>query len=156
MFIRKLYIVVGLVLALGFFFEIMAHAEDSTQEITIRFGRPVQIPGQVLPAGTYLFRPADFGDSVVQIFNADRTRLYATVQTIAVQRPITDEDLVITVAAPNSSDPNFLVKWFYPGSLVGHEFVYSGGQQQQIAEAPSRTSIGSELPDGTLVGANEQ
>lgn len=35
MFIRKLYMVVGLVLVLGFFFEIMAHAEDTTQEIAI-------------------------------------------------------------------------------------------------------------------------
>ena len=156
MFIRKLYIVVGLVLALGFFFEIMAHAEDTTQEIAITFNAPVQIPGHVLAAGTYLFEPQESDETVVQIFNADRTRLYATLQTLAAERSITDEDLVITVAAPDSSNPNFLVKWFYPGSLVGHEFVYSGEQQQQIAEATSRTSISTELPDGTLVGANEQ
>ena len=156
MFIRKLYIVVGLVLALGFFFEIMAHAEDTTQEIAIRFSAPVQIPGQVLSAGTYLFKPAESGGTVVQIFNADRTHLYATLQTIAAERPIAEEDLVITVASPASSNPNFLVKWFYPGSLAGHEFVYSGEQRQQIAEATSRTSIGTELPDGTLVGADGQ
>ena len=156
MFIRKLYIVVGLVLALGFFFEITAHAEDTTQEMAITFDASVQIPGQVPPAGTYLFEPGESDETVVQIFSADRTRLYATLPTIAAERPITDEDLVITVAAADSSNPNFLVKWFYPGSLVGHEFVYSGEQQQQITEATSRTSISTELPDGTLVGANGQ
>lgn len=88
----------------------------------------------MLAAGTYLFKPGESDETVVQIFNADRTRLYATLQTIAAERSITDEDLVITVAAPDSSNPNFLVKWFYPGSLVGHEFVYCGEQQPE-AEA---------------------
>ena len=152
--IRNLYIVIGLVLALAFFLEILANAEDINQEMTIRFSAPVQIPGQVLPAGTYQFKSAESDESVVRIFNADGTHLYATLQTIAAERSITDEDLVITVAAPNSGNPNFLVKWFYPGSLVGHALLYSGQQQQQIAEATSRTSLGTELPDGTLVGAN--
>ena len=153
MFIRKLYIVVGLVLALGFFFEIMAHAEDTTQEITIRFTAPVQIPGQVLPAGTYQFEPEESDETVVRIFDEDGTHLYATLQTTTAERSITDEDLVITVGAPNSSDPDFLVRWFYPGSLVGRQCVYFGEQQQEIAEATSRTSVSNELPEGTPVAA---
>ena len=70
------------------FFELGAHADESDLATTINFSQPVQIPGQVLPAGTYLFKLVD-GNSdqkVVQIFNADRTVLYATLQTIAADQ----------------------------------------------------------------------
>jgi hypothetical protein len=82
--INKGYIVLGLIIAFFLFFELAAHADEFDQATTITFSEPIQIPGQVLPAGTYLFKLAD-GDSnqnIVQIFNADRTVLYATVQTI--------------------------------------------------------------------------
>lgn len=151
---RKLYIAIGLILAFGFFFEIAAHADDTSQKMTIRFSAPVQIPGQVLPAGTYRFEPTESDERLVRIFNADGTRLYATLQTISVQRSITDEDLVITVAAPESGNPNFLVDWFYPGSLVGRELVYSTEQEKHIARATARTSVGSEVLDGTPVDGN--
>jgi hypothetical protein len=152
--IRKFYIVIGLVLALAFFLEIVANAEDTSQEMTIRFSSPVQIPGQVLPAGTYRFKPAESDDSVVQVFNAEGTHLYATLQTIPAQRSIVDDDLVVTVAARKSDNPDFLVKWFDPGSLVGHEFVYSKAQQQQVADETYRTSVGSQVLPGTPVDGN--
>jgi len=122
--------------------------------MTIRFSAPVQIPGGVLAAGTYQFKPTEFDDSVVQVFNDDGTRLCATLQTIPTERSITDEDLVFTLAATEPGNPNFLVKWFYPGSLVGHELLYSERQERQIAEATSRTSVGTQIPDGTPVGSN--
>jgi hypothetical protein len=154
MFIRRLYIVIGLVLALGFFFGIVAYAQDTTQVMTIRFSAPVQIPGGTLPAGTYQFKPEESADGIVRVFDADETRLCATLRTIAAERSVTDEDLVVTVPAAESGKPNFLVEWFYPGRLVGRELVYSAEQEQQIAEATSRTSVGIQVPDGTPVSGN--
>jgi len=119
----KLYVVIGLILAFGLLFGIVAYAENTSPQMMIRFSAPVHIPGQVLPARTYLLKCTNLDESVVRIFNADGTRLYATLQAIPAGRSITDEDLVITVAAPDSDSPNFLVKWFYPGSLVGRELV---------------------------------
>lgn len=154
MFIRKIYIVIGLILAFGMFCGIMAYAQEVTLVMTIRFSAPVQIPGGVLPAGTYQFNPTDSDDGVVHVFNADGSRLCATLQTVAAERSITDEDLVVTAASPDSNSPSFLVNWFYPGSLVGREVLYSDEQKQQVAEATSRTYVGSQVLDGTPVSGN--
>ena len=159
---RNIYIAIGLILAFGMFCGIVAYAQDTAegstqdanQDVTIRFDAPVQIPGGVLPAGTYQFKPVDSDEGVVQVFNANGTSLRATLQTVAAERLITDEDLVVTVAGPNSSNPSFLVKWFYPGRLVGREVLYSDEQEQQVAEATSRTSVGSQVIDGTPVNGN--
>ena len=52
------------------------------------FTEPVEISGQVLPAGTYVFKVADtMGDrDVVQIFNKDENHLYATILAACSQR----------------------------------------------------------------------
>ena len=152
--IRKIYIALGLILAFGIFCGIVAYAQDTTQAMTIRFSAPVQIPGKVLPAGTYQFKPAESDESVVRIFSGDGTHLYATLQTVTAERSITDEDLVMTVGALDSTNPSFLVKWFYPGNLIGRELVYSGEQQQQVTHMTSRTSVATQLPYGTPVDGN--
>src|SRR5207244_6525826 len=86
--IHKVYIVVGLIIAFGLFFELVAHADETNEETRITFSQTVQIPGQVLPAGTYIFQQADPNSdlNLIQIFNSDRTVLYATLQTVPVER----------------------------------------------------------------------
>jgi hypothetical protein len=136
--INKLYIVVGLIFAFGLFFALAAHADERNQETLISFSAPVQIPGQVLPAGTYRFQLAEPGDDLqmVRIYNSDGTVLYATLQTVSTQRTRLAEDVVVTLAAPKSGGPDYLVKWFYRGNTDGHEFVYAKQQEQDIAQAP--------------------
>jgi hypothetical protein len=82
--ILKLYIAIGLILALGMFFEIAAHAEDTNQEVTISFNAPVKIPGQVLPAGTYRFKPVQSDERVVRISMPMR-RAYTQRSTLSRQ-----------------------------------------------------------------------
>src|SRR5258708_29788519 len=86
--INKGYIAVGLIIAFTLFFELAAHADESDQSTTITFSEPIQVPGQVLPAGTYLFKlvNADSDLNTVQIFNSDRTVLYATFETVPTDR----------------------------------------------------------------------
>ena len=68
--LNKSYIAIGLIIAFALFFELAAYADESDQATTITFSQPIQIPGQVLPAGTYLFKLASGDDlNVVQIFN---------------------------------------------------------------------------------------
>src|SRR5712671_3533728 len=106
--INKGYIVVGLIIAFTLFFELAAHADMWDQATTITFSAPVQIPGQVLPAGTYVFRlvNADSDRNIVQIFNADRTRLYATLHTVAAERPIPTGDTAVTFAEQGVGRPD--------------------------------------------------
>jgi hypothetical protein len=141
--IHKLYIILGMLIAFGLFFEFAAHADEANEATTITFSAPVQIPGRVLPAGTYLFQQADSNDlNLVQIFNADRSLLYATLETVPAERMNSTAHTAITLAEPASGTP-ILVKWFYPGRLSGHDFVYPKAQRQEIAQFRQEVLLGN-------------
>lgn len=145
--INKLYIVLGMLLAFTLFFEIAAHADETNEATIITFSAPIQIPGKVLPAGTYIFQQAAPNDNLnlVQIFNADHSVLYATLQTVTAERSQPTGHTAITLAEPESGKPPLLVKWFYPGNVDGHEFVYSKAQEQELAQAPQETIVGGHV-----------
>ena len=148
--IHKLYITLGLMFAFVMFFEFAAHADEANQSTKITFSAPVQIPGKVLPAGTYLFQQEDANDdpNLIDIFNADRTVLYATVETVSADRMEATSGSTITLAEQGTGNPDVLVKWFYPGNTIGHEFTYPKQQEQAIAQAAHQTFVGSHLVSG--------
>src|SRR5438132_4544260 len=77
-----------------------AMASDSGKTI-ITTNQPLEIPGKVvLPAGKYVMKLVDLPGSrnVVQFFNADETKLYATVMGIPTYRPETPEKAEISLA----------------------------------------------------------
>jgi hypothetical protein len=154
--IHKIYIAIGLVFAFSLFFELAAHADEANQETIFTFNEPVQIPGAVLPAGTYRFQllDPDSQKDIVQIFNAERTALFATVQTIAAERLQPTGDTTITLAAPEAGGPNVLVKWFYPGRLIGHEFVYPKQVENRIAHSAHETFVGGQPISTGFAGGN--
>ena len=139
--INNRYIAVGLIIAFSLFFGLAAHADESDQATKITFSQPVQIPGQVLPAGTYLFKLEDSNSSqnLVQIFNADRTVLYATLQTVATERREPTGYTVLTLAEQGTGQPDVLVKWFYPGRETGNEFVYSTEKEKDLGQDRQQT-----------------
>jgi hypothetical protein len=137
--INKGYIVAGLIIAFALFFEIAAHADAQDLTTKLTFSESVQIPGQILPAGTYVFKMANTGNyqNIVQIFNADESVLYATIHTISAERLKPADDTVIILAeAPG--EPVTLLKWFYPGTLVGNEFVYSRDKEKELEQEKSQ------------------
>jgi len=146
--IHKSYIVLGLIVAFTLIFELVAHADPWDQASTITFSEPIQIPGQVLPAGTYLFKVAS-GDSdrnTVQIFNADRTVLYATLQTISTERREPTGDTAVTFAEQGAGKPEVLLKWFYPGRDIGNEFLYSKEKEKELAKDSQQTVVANQHP----------
>ena len=146
--INKAYIVVGMLIAFAFFFELIAHGDELDQATKITFSEPIQVPGQVLAAGTYWFRLADTetGQNLVQIFNSDRSVQYATLETVPTERSEPTGHTTITLAEPESGKPDVLLKWFYPGSLTGHEFVYSKEQENELAQARRQTIEADQQP----------
>ena len=77
---NKAYFLVGAIIASVLFFEVAAHADEWDLSTKLTFSQPIQIPGKVLPAGTYLFKLADTNDRhTVQVFSSDRTVLNATL-----------------------------------------------------------------------------
>jgi hypothetical protein len=146
--INKGYIAVGLVIAFGLFFELAAHADESDEATFMSFSAPVQIPGHVLPAGTYLFELADRGSepNLVQVFSSDRTVLYGTYLTVPTQRQNPTGDTTVTLAEPESGGTPVLVKWFYPGRDTGNEFLYSKQTEKEVARDSQQTIVARQAP----------
>src|SRR3984893_11430132 len=133
--IKKVALLIGFAIASVLFLEVVAHADEADQSTQITFSQAIEIPGKILPAGTYLFKLADPNDlNLVDIFNSEGTRLYATLQTVTAERSRPTGDTVVVLAEPPDGRPETLVKWFYPGNPSGHELVYSKQEEQQLAE----------------------
>jgi hypothetical protein len=144
--INKAYIVVGMIMAFALFFEIAAHADVLDQATKISFSKSIQIPGQILPAGTYLFRLVDSNsdENFVQIFNPEGTVLYATLATVPTQRLEPTGFTTVSLAEQGSGKPVVLLKWFYPGNLTGHEFVYSKQEERELAQDTQQTIVANQ------------
>jgi len=144
--IHKTYIVVGLIIAVSMFLGLVAYADETDQASTISFSQPIQIPGRVLPAGTYVFRKlnSDLDMHIVQVFNADRTALYATLQTIPTDRPEPTDHTMVALAQQGAGQPDALLKWFYPGQTSGNAFLYPKQEEKELAQDKQQTIVADE------------
>lgn len=113
-----------------------ARADVLNQQTEVTFSAPVEIPGKVLPAGTYQFKllNASSTRNIVQIFNKDGTQLYATLLTIPDIRSTPTSKTVMRFNERPSGTPEALRAWFYPGNDTGNEFVYPHSQAAEIAQ----------------------
>jgi hypothetical protein len=151
------YGMLSMVMALGLFFNVAAHADEANQQTIITFSAPIQIPGVVLPAGTYMFQLADEGNDgdMVQVFNSEGTKLYATLQTNATDRQRPTDNTAVTLAAQGPGTPDALLNWYYPGELTGHEFVYPTQEEKKLAQDQPQTIVANQKPANSAVQAGE-
>jgi hypothetical protein len=114
-----------------------ATADESDQKTSFTFSGPVEIPGQVLQAGTYVFKLADSGADrdIVQVFNKDETHLYGTFLAVADERLRPAGKPIITFEEAPAGSPEAVKAWFYPGDTYGHEFVYPKTRAVGLAKA---------------------
>jgi hypothetical protein len=114
-----------------------AKADEWNQKIIFTFSGPVEIPGQVLSAGTYVFKLADSQSdrSIVQVFNKNENHLYGTFLTIPDYRLKPTGKSVITFDERASGSPEAVKAWFYPGENYGHDFVYPKAKAVALAKA---------------------
>ena len=145
---NKFAFLLGLVITAILFAEVAAHADTLDRYTKLTFSEPIAIPGQVLPAGTYVFRlPLDHSLNLVQITNVEGTRVYATLNAISTERAQRTGDTVLVLADQKPGTPEALVKWFYPGDINGQQFVYPKAEEQQLAAAPQETVNATEAGD---------
>jgi hypothetical protein len=104
---------------------------------------PVSLPGIVLPAGSYLFRLADTQASrnVVQIFDKDRSKIFATLIAVSAERNQPSGEAVITFRETPANEPPALRYWYYAGEKSGQEFVYPKDQAMKIARASGESVL---------------
>lgn len=118
-----------------------ARADELDQADKLTFSQAVQIPGHVLPAGTYWFVLANINSrDAVQVFNSDRSVLYGTMWTIPAERAKSTDKTAITFAEP-AMQPATLLVWFYPESSTGHQFLYPKPEEHELARAKHQTAI---------------
>ncbi|MCL5746069.1 MAG: hypothetical protein M1541_19430 [Acidobacteria bacterium] len=120
------------------------------------FSGPVEIPGvhlkgwRVLPAGTYVFRIVDSQSNrhIVQIFNKDETKVYATILAIPNYRLRPTGKTAVTFRERPAGQPPALRAWFYPGRQWGEEFVYPRAMAMELAKTTNTPVLytTSELP----------
>jgi hypothetical protein len=112
-----------------------AHADEWNKKTIITFSQSVEVPGKILPAGTYMFRLLDSPSDrhIVQIFNEDGTQIIATILAINNYRLKPTGDTVMKFSERAGDSPEALRAWFYPGDNFGQEFVYPKVRAIQLA-----------------------
>ena len=122
-----------------------ALAGELDQETVLTFSQPVEIPGQILAAGTYRFILLDgvLNRDVVQIFSSDGSKLYATLLTVASDRPAPASETAIRFAERPSDRPEAITTWFFPGEITGHEFMYWGKEASELATDSKKLVLAS-------------
>lgn len=107
-----------------------------SKRTVVTFNQPVEIPGQVLPSGTYTIELYEsFGNRhIVRIYNADRSTLIATVLAIPNRRLKPTSDNVMKFTERPGNSPDALKAWFYPGENSGQEFVYPKARAVELAQ----------------------
>ncbi len=84
---RKMFTGMICLMFLGIFFVPKGRADESDKKTIVTVKESIQVPGKVLPAGTYVLKLLDSNHpTLVAIFNADETHLITTVQGISDSR----------------------------------------------------------------------
>ncbi len=114
-----------------------ARASERDQKTVLTFSGPVEIPGQVLPAGTYVFKLLDSGSNrhIVQVFSKDEKRVFSTFFAIPDYRQRPSDKTIIRFEERAAGMPQAIKGWFYPGRIDGHEFVYPKREAIALAQA---------------------
>jgi hypothetical protein len=111
-------------------------ADEYDQAAKLTFNEAVEVPGQVLAAGTYWFALMDSSSdrNIVQIWNEDRSQLMATIFTVADYRFQPTGDTVVNFEERPADKAEAIQAWFYPGEDFGHEFVYPKTRAISLAQ----------------------
>ncbi|HXJ05375.1 MAG TPA: hypothetical protein VNH65_09770 [Candidatus Acidoferrum sp.] len=135
-FVKIALVVVTLALFIGFF-SVPARADTWNKKTILTFSQPIEVPGKVLPAGTYTFKLLDSISyrHIVQIWDEDGMRLITTILAIPNYRLEPTGETVIKFHERPGDAPDALRAWFYPGDNFGQEFVYPKTRAIQLAQA---------------------
>jgi hypothetical protein len=125
-----------------------ATADDWDQRTVFTFSGRVEIPGQVLPAGTYIFKLANSTSNrnIVQVFGKNEKHLYGTFLAIPDERLQPARKPIITFDETPAGSPEAVQAWFYPRENYGNQFVYPKTKAVALAKANS-TPVSSMLAE---------
>ena len=157
---RKITLATLVVIAAAVVITPNAHAQILEEKVTVKFSEPVEIPGEVLPAGVYIFEAVENGHTT-RIVSADEKKVYATLLTMPDQlltEPM-DQATVILGESPDGG-PQRVTAWFYPGDSVGYQFIYaktdSGKDLSSIMGSAAKATGSAATDTAKAVGASSE
>src|SRR6185436_20848315 len=114
-----------------------AHADEWTKLTYFTFSAPVEMPGMVLPAGSYKFELADPDSTqrVVRISDKEGGKIHRIFLSIPDQKLEPSDKPIVMFRETPAGAPEAVQAWFYPGETTGYEFVYPHDQALKIAKA---------------------
>lgn len=120
-----------------------AYADDWDKATRFTVNQPFEIPGMVLPAGTYIVKIVDLVAErhVVRFTSEDGLTIYATLIGIPNFRLEPTEKSSFVFYEAEVSEPRALHAWFYPGHRYGIEFAYPEKRAAQIARVVEQPVI---------------
>jgi hypothetical protein len=132
-----------------------ANADTWDKKTIVTFNQDVGIPGQVLPAGTYVFKLLRSGSDryVVQVWTAHEEQLLATLITAgdSYPNPSGDAYFVLDMSGTEEGNPPAVASWFFAGGNEGRDFVYSGYSTSRLV-SDQDTSLLVPAPASSQVG----
>jgi hypothetical protein len=110
-------------------------AGDFNQKTIVTFAAPVEVPGQALPAGTYVFKVIDSStqNNVVQVFSQDERHLFATFFAVRDYRIKPADQTVILFEERPSDTPEAVRALICHGDQYARQFVYPHSAAVAIA-----------------------
>jgi LPXTG-motif cell wall-anchored protein len=128
-------LVCGVTLGVSLFC-LSARADEWNKKTVMTMSEPVQVQDVVLQPGKYVFKlqNSQTDRHIVEIFNADESRVIDTVLAIPKIRLRPTGHVVLTYWETPSGTAKALRDWFFPGDLIGQEFPYPKNPRQ-IAKA---------------------
>ena len=123
-------------------------ADEWDKKTIVTFDQDVEIPGQVLPAGTYVFKLMrnNSNRNIVQIWTAHESYLLSTLITVGDSYPNSSGDpyFVLDMSGTEEGYPPVVASWFFGGGNGGRDFVYSSYSTTRIISSQYTT-----YPDNT-------
>lgn len=120
---------VGGLLALTSLITKPAMADEGNKRTEFTFSATVEIPGNVLTPGKYVFEIAtsESNRNTVLVYSEDsngKEILIATLLAIPEQASKIPDKPIVQFEERPAGAPEAIHSWFYPGDQTGWEFVY--------------------------------
>jgi hypothetical protein len=113
------------------------NASEWDKKTIVTFDQDVEIPGQVLPAGTYVFKlfRSSSNRNIVQIWTEHESHLLSTQMTVGdtYPNPSGEPYFVLDMTGTDEGYPPVVTSWFFGGGDEGRDFIYSGYSTTRVA-----------------------
>ena len=101
-----------------------ACAQTYDAKMKVTFSGPVEVPGTVLPGGSYVFESMDSAH-LTRILSADESKVIGTFFTMPDDRGQPADHSVVELGESANGVPPKVHAWFLPGNSLGDEFIYN-------------------------------